>query len=104
MSELNWSASLQQQSCTTQDTSIQGSSPLVSCILGLDLDGVSVSGTVLDLSVDCNVWSIGLSGNSVTILDADSDSPSLDSAVTQSNDLSGDLVNWCVGSWGRSSL
>ena len=91
MSELNWTTSLQQQSCSTQGS-----------VLGLDLDGVSVSNTVLDLSVGCNVWSNGLSDNSVTVLDAESDSSGLDSAVTQSNNLSGDLVGWCVGSWCRS--
>ena len=71
---------------------------------------MSVSDTVLDLSVDSDVWSGSdsldsswssgrLSDNSVTVLDADSDSSGLDSAVTQSNNLGGDLVNWCVGSW-----
>ena len=66
---------------------------------------MSVSGTVLDLGVDGNVWSGsngldsswssgGLSDNSVTVLDADSDSSRLNSAVTQSDNLSGDLVNW----------
>ena len=56
---------------------------------------MGVGDTVLDLSVDGNVWSGGnsldssassgrLSDNSVTVLDADSDSSGLDSAVTQS--------------------
>ena len=76
---------------------------------------MSVSDTVLDLGVDGDVWSgsnsLGgswssgrLGDNSVAVLDADSDSSGLDSAVTQSNNLSGDPVNWCVGSWSRSSL
>ena len=123
VSELNWTAGLQQQSCTTQDTSTQSSDLLEGSVLGLDLDGVSVSDTVLDLSVDSDVWSGGngldsswsssrLSDDSVTVLDADSDGSGLDSAVVQGDDLSGDSVNWCTGSWsvddssglGRSSL
>ena len=54
---------------------------------------MSVSDTVLDLGVDGNAWSGGnsldsswssgrLGDNSVTVLDADSDSSGLDSAVT----------------------
>ena len=76
---------------------------------------VSVSDTVLDLSVDGDVWSGSnsldssrssgrLSDNSVAVLDADSDGSGLDSAVAQGNNLSGDPIYRCVGSWSRSSL
>ena len=71
---------------------------------------MSVSDTALDLSVDGDVWSGGngldsswsssrLSDDSVTVLDTDGDSFDLDSAVVQGDDLSGDSVNWCAGSW-----
>ena len=55
----------QKQGGTAQDTSTQSSDLLEGSVLGLDLDGVSVSDTVLDLSVDGNVWSggNGLDGN-----------------------------------------
>ena len=66
---------------------------------------MSVSDTVLDLSVDGNVWSSGgLSSSWCSGLLADGDSPGLDSTVTQSNDLSSDLVGWCIGGWSRSYL
>ena len=88
-----------------QDTSTQSSDLLESSVLGLDLDGVSVSDTVLDLSVDGNVWSSGgLSSSWCSGLLADGDSSGLDSTVTQSNNLSSDLVGWCIGGWSRSYL